>query len=106
MTEDIQQLRNLPSKDSPIHEKSAGKSAELTKEEYFILKRENYELISEKKRLQLELEVLKGSADGGEARLRERQHYQDLLSDKDGQIMDLKDRLIKRDLEVDTYKRK
>lgn len=46
--------------------------------------------------------MLKATADNGEQRMRERQHYEDLINDKENQILDLKERLMKRDFEITT----
>jgi len=45
----------------------------------FDLRRENFNLIADNRRLELENQVLKASGDGGEQRMRERQHYEEQL---------------------------
>ena len=47
--------------------------------------------------------MLKASADGGEQRLRERAHFEEQINERENQIMDLKERIMKRDLEVSQY---
>ena len=44
--------------------------------------------------------MLKASADGGEQRLRERAHFEDQIRERDNQILDLKERVMKRDMEI------
>ena len=41
--------------------------------------------------------MMKATSDGGEQRTRERAHYEEQIREKDNQILDLKDRLMKRD---------
>lgn len=57
-------------------------------------------VLTDKRRLELENQMLKASADGGEQRLRERAHYEEQINERDNQILDLKERVMKRDLEV------
>jgi len=47
------------------------------KQALFDLRRENFNLVADKRRLQLELEMIKASGEGGEQRVRERQHYEE-----------------------------
>lgn len=44
--------------------------------------------------------MLKATSDGGEQRMRERQHYDEMINERDNQLLDLKERLMKRDFEV------
>lgn len=43
--------------------------------------------------------MLRATADGGEQRMRERQHYEEMVNERDNQLLDLKERLMKRDIE-------
>lgn len=69
----------------------------------FNLRREHYNLLADKRRLELENEMLKASADGGEQRLRERGYFEQQIVERENQIFDLKDRLMKKDLECGQY---
>lgn len=44
--------------------------------------------------------MLRATSDGGEQRMRERQHYDEIINERDNQILDLKERLMKRDFEI------
>lgn len=72
----------------------------------FDLRREHYTLMTDKRKLEIENQMLKATADNGEQRMRERQHYEDLINDKENQILDLKERLMKRDFEITTLQQK
>ena len=50
--------------------------------------------------------MLKATADGGEQRLRERQHYEDMINERENTVLDLKERLMKRDFEITTLQQK
>ena len=54
-------------------------------------------LLTDKRRLELENQMMRATSDGGEQRTRERAHYEEQIREKDNQILDLKDRLMKRD---------
>ena len=57
-------------------------------------------VLTDKRRLELENQMLKASADGGEQRLRERAHFEDQIRERDNQILDLKERVMKRDMDI------
>ena len=44
--------------------------------------------------------MLRATADGGDQRIRERAHYEQQISERDTQILDLKDRLMKKEQEI------
>jgi len=54
-------------------------------------------LLNDKKRLELELEMLKTTADGGEQRMREVQHYEGLLARSEADVNEHKDQVMKKD---------
>lgn len=72
----------------------------IQKQALFDLRREHYVVLTDKRRLELENQMLKASADGGEQRLRERAHFEDQIRERDNQILDLKERVMKRDMEI------
>lgn len=57
-------------------------------------------VLTDKRRFELENQMIKATADKGEQRLRERAHYEEQINERDNQILDLKERVMKRDLEV------
>ena len=63
------------------------------------MRRENYSLLTDKRRLELENQMLKATSDGGEQRTRERSHYEDEIRNRDNQVLDAKDKLMKREQE-------
>lgn len=65
----------------------------------FELRREHYTLITEKRKVDLENQMLRATSDGGEQRMRERQHFDEMINERDNQILDLKERLMKRDFD-------
>ena len=44
--------------------------------------------------------MLKAASDGGEQRARERTHYEEQIRERDNQLLDLKERLMKRDQDI------
>ena len=50
--------------------------------------------------------MLKATSDGGEQRARERSHYEEQIRERDNQLLDLKDRLMKRDQEISSLNSK
>ena len=69
----------------------------------FNLRREHYNLLADKRSLELENEMLKASADGGEQRLRERGYFEQQILERENQMFEMKDRLMKKDLECGQY---
>ena len=70
------------------------------------MRREHYTLLTDKRKLEIENQMLKATADGGEQRLRERQHYEDMINERENTVLDLKERLMKRDFEITTLQQK
>ena len=66
----------------------------------FHLRRDHYVVQTEKRRLELENQILKAAADGGEQRLRERAHFEDQIKELQNIILDSKDRQMKKDIEI------
>lgn len=66
----------------------------------FDLRRDHYVVQTEKRRLELENQILKAAADGGEQRLRERAHFEDQIKELQNIILDSKDRQMKKDIEI------
>lgn len=57
-------------------------------------------MIAESRRLELENQMYKATADGGEQRTRERAHFEEQMKERDNLIESLKDRLCKKDQEI------
>ena len=117
MAADIQQLRTLSARHNlenqgqeplssqhltpPLNNPSGPATPEMSgSQTLFDLRRENFNLIADNRRLELENQVLKASGDGGEQRMRERQHYEEQLVQKDTHLTQLKDRLLHKEQET------
>lgn len=57
-------------------------------------------LQSEKRRCDLEIQMLKAQADGGEQRMRERATYEDQIKELQNIVLDQKDSNMKKELEI------
>lgn len=79
---------------------SDAQTPDQSKQALFDLRRENFNLIAENRRLELENQMLKTTSDGGEQRNRERAFYEEQMREKDSHADSLKDRLIKKEQEI------
>ena len=97
MTQDMQVVRQQAMQRSQSNEVANDQSNH--KQALFDLRRELYQLQTDKRRTDLELEMLKAAADGGEQRLRERAHFEDQIKELQNVILDQKERQMRKDIE-------